>query len=45
MNGRLARIETMDCKTCDAKVRYDIHNSVSFTDAWRKMQEICVCEE
>ena len=38
-------MQTMDCKTCDAKVRYDIHSSVSFTDAWRKMQVICVCEE
>lgn len=44
MNGKLARIETMDCKTCDATVRYNIHDSVSFTDAWRKMQEICVCQ-
>ena len=38
-------METMSCWTCDATARYNIHDNVSFTDAWRTFQNRCVCEE
>ncbi len=44
MNGRLVRIEIMECK-CGASTRYNAECSVGFVDARRTLDTRCACKE
>tara|TARA_Y100001938_G_scaffold144031_1_gene217847 strand:+ start:3827 stop:3964 length:138 start_codon:yes stop_codon:yes gene_type:complete len=44
MNGRLVRIEIMECK-CGATARYNVECSVGFVDAHRTLEARCTCKE
>ena len=42
MNGKLVRIEIMECK-CGATARYNAESSVSFCDSHRTLKARCTC--
>jgi transcription elongation factor Elf1 len=45
MNGKEIVINTFDCQQCNLSIKYNIHSSVSYVDAFRAFTHKCRCEE